>query len=223
MTEATDLEKRNQPLTPEGMATRDRIVETAERLFRQMGYQKTTVADIARELKMSPANVYRFFQSKQAILEAVSCMLLSEVVATARSIADRDCPASTRLKQFLHEIHAYNRRQFMQERKMHEMVECAIRENWASIHAFIEEQRGELKRILQSGVASGEFDITDLDQTTQAVHGAMTPYFHPMLISCWDEQELSAAMAATEAFLLKALLKPSPTKTAAASPRIRTL
>jgi AcrR family transcriptional regulator len=36
------------------------IVEVAERLFRQIGFQKTTVADIARELHMSPANVYRF-------------------------------------------------------------------------------------------------------------------------------------------------------------------
>ena len=40
--------------------TRERILVVAERLFRQIGYQKTTVADIAKELRMSPANVYRF-------------------------------------------------------------------------------------------------------------------------------------------------------------------
>ena len=32
--------------------TRDRILEVAERLFRQIGYQKTTVGDIAKELRM---------------------------------------------------------------------------------------------------------------------------------------------------------------------------
>ena len=37
-------------------ATRCRIVETAERLFRQFGYLKTTVGDIAAELGMSSAN-----------------------------------------------------------------------------------------------------------------------------------------------------------------------
>ena len=42
--------------------TRERILAVAERLFRQIGYQKTTVADIAKELRMSPANVYRFFE-----------------------------------------------------------------------------------------------------------------------------------------------------------------
>ena len=37
--------------------TRELILKVAERLFRQMGFQKTTVADIARETHMSPANV----------------------------------------------------------------------------------------------------------------------------------------------------------------------
>ena len=50
--------------------TRERILEVALRLFREIGYQKTTVADIAKVLRMSPANVYRFFDSKKAIHEA---------------------------------------------------------------------------------------------------------------------------------------------------------
>jgi AcrR family transcriptional regulator len=50
---------------------RQRIVQAAIRLHRQIGFKKTTVADIARGASMSPANVYRFFASKQAIEEAV--------------------------------------------------------------------------------------------------------------------------------------------------------
>jgi AcrR family transcriptional regulator len=50
--------------------TRARIMDTAEALFRRLG-SKTAVADIAAELKMSPANVYRFFPSKNAIVEAI--------------------------------------------------------------------------------------------------------------------------------------------------------
>ena len=52
--------------------TRERILVVAERLFREIGYQKTTVADIAKVLRMSPANVYRFFDSKKAIHEGVA-------------------------------------------------------------------------------------------------------------------------------------------------------
>ena len=58
--------------------TRSRILATADAYFREIGYQKTTVADIARTLKMSPANVYRFFDSKKAINEAVLERLIGE-------------------------------------------------------------------------------------------------------------------------------------------------
>ena len=67
--------------------TRERILVVAERLFRQIGYQKTTVADIAKELRMSPANVYRFFDSKKAIHEGVARGLMGEVEDAAQRIA----------------------------------------------------------------------------------------------------------------------------------------
>jgi len=59
--------------------TRARIMATAEALFRRLGFAKTTVGDIAAELEMSPANVYRFFSSKNAIVEAICKHCLSDV------------------------------------------------------------------------------------------------------------------------------------------------
>ena len=67
--------------------TRERILVAAERLFREIGYQKTTVADIAKVLRMSPANVYRFFDSKKAIHEGVARAMMGEV--EDRSQGDR--------------------------------------------------------------------------------------------------------------------------------------
>ena len=68
--------------------TRERILVVAERLFREIGYQKTTVADIAKVLRMSPANVYRFFDSKKSIHEGVARVLMGEVEEAAQAISD---------------------------------------------------------------------------------------------------------------------------------------
>ena len=67
--------------------TRARIMETAEALFRRLGFAKTAVADIAAELGMSPANVYRFFPSKNAIVEAICQRCLSELEEKAWAVA----------------------------------------------------------------------------------------------------------------------------------------
>ena len=76
--------------------TRARIMESAETLFRRLGFAKTTVADIAAELGMSPANVYRFFPSKAAIVEAICQRHLATIENDAWAIARaRGVPENT--------------------------------------------------------------------------------------------------------------------------------
>src|ERR1700730_14013605 len=88
--------------------TRERILEVAERLFREIGYQKTTVADIAKMLRMSPANVYRFFDSKKAIHEGVARSLMGGVEDAAQRIANTPGPAAPRLRELLNTVHRMN-------------------------------------------------------------------------------------------------------------------
>src|SRR6478752_7714110 len=90
--------------------TRERILVVAERLFRQIGYQKTTVADIAKELRMSPANVYRFFDSKKSIHEGVCRTLMGEVEGAAAVIMQKPGSASERLRRPYEADHGDHRR-----------------------------------------------------------------------------------------------------------------
>src|SRR5215472_11280747 len=88
--------------------TRERILVTAERLFREIGYQKTTVADIAKTLRMSPANVYRFFDSKKAINAGVARRLMGQVEQESQAIANSVGRPTQRLRQLLTSISRMN-------------------------------------------------------------------------------------------------------------------
>lgn len=77
-----------------------RILEAAERLFRYYGYAKTNVADIARELDMSPANIYRFFASKTEIHQALCSRMLDTSYQQAYDIAQLPLSASERLRRY---------------------------------------------------------------------------------------------------------------------------
>jgi len=59
---------------------------------------KTAVADIAAELAMSPANVYRFFPSKSAIVEAICQRCLSELEEKAWAVARSKATAAGRVE-----------------------------------------------------------------------------------------------------------------------------
>ena len=87
---------------------RERILVTAERLFREIGYQKTTVADIAKALRMSPANVYRFFDSKKSINAGVARRLMGEVEQASQVIVRKPDRAAARLRELFETMHRMN-------------------------------------------------------------------------------------------------------------------
>src|SRR3989442_15151484 len=60
---------------------RDQILEAAGEHFSRYGYDKTTVSDLAKAIGFSKAYIYKFFDSKQAIGEAICAKTLSAMVA----------------------------------------------------------------------------------------------------------------------------------------------
>ncbi|MFL6792485.1 MAG: TetR/AcrR family transcriptional regulator [Bradyrhizobium sp.] len=163
--------------------TRERILVVAERLFRQIGYQKTTVADIAKELRMSPANVYRFFDSKKAIHEGVARTLMGEVEVEAQRIARTPGPAAVRLREMMKTIHRMNSERYVGDCKLHEMVEIAMQEDWDVCVAHMQMITTVVGEVIAQGAASGEFEIADLPLASMCACTAMMRFFHPQMIA----------------------------------------
>ena len=165
-----------------------RIIVVAERLFRDIGYQKTTVADIARQLRMSPANVYRFFDSKKSINAAVAQRLMDEVEDAARLIVAAPQPAAQRLRELLSSIHAMNAERYVGDSKLHEMVAIAMEESWDVCKAHMERITGHIAEVIAAGAASGEFHAPDVALAAMCTTTAMLRFFHPQMIAqCSDK------------------------------------
>lgn len=163
--------------------TRERILVVAERLFRQIGYLKTTVADIAKELRMSPANVYRFFESKKSIHEAVARRLMGEVETEAQRIARSEGPAATRLRAMMKTINRMNTERYVGDSKLHEMVEIAMQEDWDVCVAHMDLIGNTIGEVIAQGAASGEFEVKDLMTAALCACTAMMRFFHPQMIA----------------------------------------
>jgi AcrR family transcriptional regulator len=163
--------------------TRERILEVAERLFREIGYQKTTVADIAKVLRMSPANVYRFFDSKKAIHEGVARTLMSGVEQAAGTIATGHGPAASRLRELLTTIHRMNCERYVGDSKLHEMVAIAMEESWEVCVAHMQRLTETIGGVIAEGTASGEFEVSDVPLAAMCACTAMMRFFHPQMIA----------------------------------------
>jgi len=85
------------PLQPR----RAEICRTAAQIFRDRGYDATSVSDIARALGITKAGLYHYFESKEALLFEITAYGLDrvrdEVLVPARAVRD---PAA-RLRQLV--------------------------------------------------------------------------------------------------------------------------
>ncbi|MCK1679937.1 TetR/AcrR family transcriptional regulator [Bradyrhizobium sp. 147] len=183
------------------------ILEVAEEHFRRVGYHRTSVADIASELRMSPANVYRFFRSRDAINESICGRVLEEVTEIAFAIASSNAPATEKLDKLLTAVHQHNKMTLVKERRMHELIVAAMHENWAVIKAHMEQLLTIFEAIIREGAQTGEFEVEDAAEAARAVNAAFMPFFHPTLIEhclqCGEDPE--AGLRVQIRFILKAL------------------
>jgi len=187
--------------------TRARIMEAAEGLFRRLGFAKTAVADIAGELKMSPANVYRFFPSKNAIIEAICQRCLGELEDKAWAVARSRGTAAERIERLVLETLAYHKENHFTDQKVNDMVLAAIELSWQAIRAHKEHMRMVFETILREGVDSGEFEPVDARETSRLLMISLVQFCHPVLVAQYlqDEEDLEGDARATVHFLLRAL------------------
>src|SRR5207253_11125138 len=161
---------------------RARILEAAEEQFRRVGYHRTSVADIAAELGMSPANVYRFFPSRDAINESICGRVLNEVADIAFAIARTNAPAMEKLDRLLTAVYHHKKVRLVEEKHMHDLIVVAMQENWTIIKAHIERMVTIFEAIIREGIEAGEFEVEDAAEAARAVKSAFMPFFHPILI-----------------------------------------
>lgn len=198
----------SNPPSELGHDTRERILGEADRLFRHYGYSKTTVADIARALAMSPANIYRFFPSKLAITEAMADRMLSHRVAQSAEIANGPGAAYDRLRDLLLLNHAMTIDVLTEEKKVHEMVAVAMSQQWDVIKTHIAKITALMADIIAEGVASGEFRPHDPVLTAKCLHQAFIAFVHPNVVAeCMMDKDRTTADQMVE-FILSGLPTP---------------
>ena len=184
---------------------RAQLLEAADQHFRRYGYQKTTVADLARAVGVSPAYVYRFFDSKQAIGEAVcgrpwvaswrGCTKSSAKSVPRRSACD-GC-IRTLVQRGL---------DLFAERKLHDIVAAAIDGDWSSPMTSSVRLKEVVQRLVIAGREAGEFERkTPLDDLTNAISCTLLPFGHPILLEQTDRAELEGNAEQVAAMVLRSL------------------
>ena len=162
---------------------RDQIVEAAEAHFSHYGYDKTTVSELAKAIGFSKAYIYKFFDSKQGIGEAICAKTLNDIVATVEEAVAGASTPTDKFRRMFKSLVSTSVSLFFNDRKLYDIAAHSAGEGWPSVRAYAERIRQILTEVVREGRESGEFERkTPLDETVHAIYLVMRPFVNPLLL-----------------------------------------
>ncbi len=190
---------------PAEHARRDQIVAAANDHFQQYGYTKTTVGDLAKAIGFSTAYIYKFFESKQAIGEAICSICLDAISSDFRRIAVADRPAAERLQAIFATLSLHACDICLHKSRLQDMITAAHREQWRSFAEHEAALAEIVARVVEDGRRAGEFERkTPIDETCRGILLVLEPFRNPTLwVGRLDELDGQAASLA--ALVLRSL------------------
>jgi len=188
-------------------ATRERILAAAMQRIKHYGYSKTTMAEIAADCDMSPANIYRFFESKIDIAEAMARQHNAEQQAVFATISRKtEAPADQRLREFLFKRMRDNYALVDSNAKILEVAQVLHKERPMLANEELAHERVYLVKILEDGVASGLFaPREDLMFTAEMIQSATAKFSFPQLFSQLTLAKLERELDGVLGLILDAL------------------
>lgn len=173
------IERRRQTALAEGgaeySAKRAEITRIAANVFRNKGYARATLNDIAKEFGTDRATIYYYFGSKDEIFQECIRGILDENMLRAEAIVDSEASAREKLLQLLRVL-------ITSQVEHYPYMAVYIQEDMSRVGDddadWAVDMRTKTRRfdhivesVMEEGLASGEFHFTSARLATNAFFG----------------------------------------------------
>jgi AcrR family transcriptional regulator len=170
-------------ITKEPEERKAEMIEVAERLFLEKGYDQTAISDIVRAVNVAQGTFYYHFKSKEDILGAILAKSLGTVGQIFSETIDRtDLTPSEKLAEVIGAV-------FDTVTEKQELIESLHRPGNAMIHDTMKRMTIEgtvplMTRLIDEGKGSGDFDVAHPREAGELLLAAVAYSFdHPTLLA----------------------------------------
>lgn len=172
----------SRKLAPDEPAVDIRILGQAAAHISRDGAQRLTITRIAAGLGMSHANIYRYFASKEALVDAVTGQWLKPIEASLRMIADGPDPAYDKLERMLLGLHRAYRDKLESDAELFALFAASVDDGRGVARKHRLKVQSEIQRVVDEGLANGVFLATDQRRALALVYDALHRFMHPVCV-----------------------------------------
>ena len=155
---------------------RARLVEVACALIEERGGQALTMQEIAVRAGMSTANVLRYFEDKDALLEAVAEFWFSPKVAIMEEVVGSDLPPRRKMYEFFARRFTLMRDAYRADPVAHEMYIELGNDHFETVRSYVDLADHYLGMLVGEAMADGHFAGLEIDETISLINQMVSPY-----------------------------------------------
>lgn len=177
-------------------AGRNALLEVVDDLVRKRGSVDISMTDLAAAAGMSPSNLYRFFDNKEALLEAVAERFFIEKVRIMVEVAESDLPVRDKMYQ-------YFARRYLAIVEQYEAEPDLLKSYLEIGHQYFEVVRGYvdlgdhyLSIIVAEAMEQGYFEGLSIDEAVSLINQMVQCYTSPDILFRVGTTKLSVAKLA---------------------------
>ncbi|MBK6800062.1 TetR/AcrR family transcriptional regulator [Novosphingobium sp.] len=157
-------------------AGREQLLDITVGLIEERGTAALTVTDIAARAGMSPASLYRYFDSKEAVIEAVAERWFQPLLAMAEDVLASDLPPRRKMFEFYARRFAYLRATWERD-PVAFTTYCELgEEHFELIRSYVDLGDHYLATIIGEAMADGYFAGLELDESISLVNQMTATY-----------------------------------------------
>ncbi|VVB69848.1 HTH-type transcriptional regulator BetI [uncultured archaeon] len=182
---------------------RQELIDTAERLFMERGYEQTAVSDIVREVEVAQGTFYYYFSSKEEILEAIIEKDIAALEENVRLVMSKeDISPAEKLNAIINAAIGINA-----SRK--DIMDYLHLESNAVMHEKMERHTIErlvplMAKVIAAGTMSKQFDVDHPKEFAEFLLASLVYFFHhPEIFS--DPQRKELMQSTLESILNRSL------------------
>ncbi|WP_445501097.1 TetR/AcrR family transcriptional regulator [Microvirga sp. G4-2] len=159
-----------------------RLLAIASDQLKHFGPKHVTVVSIAEAAGMTHANVYRYFASKAALIDAVAGQWLRQLEATIAEIADSPDPADDKLERLIQAWARAHRKLLKEDRHLFDVYCSATETSRALVRKHRSRMRVLIERVLDEGMVTGKFDPRDRERALHFISDAVYRFINPLTV-----------------------------------------
>ena len=159
-----------------------RLLAIAADHLRRFGAKRVTVVSVAEAAGMTHANVYRYFPSKLALIDAVAEHWLKSLEAAVAEIADAPDPADDKLERLLLALAHAHRDLLLRDRHLFDVYADAAAGSRAIARKHRARLRQLVERVIDEGITTGMFEPRDREKALAFVLDAAYRFTTPVAV-----------------------------------------